>query len=184
MALAGHGGNQTKRGWRLIGLALASVGLLVTIVFVLIAFHYFLLWKPSLQGKCGRIPEREPPRLARFRGQVVGKRLWIIQYRWLRRRFTPAGTTLDVDRELPSTIYQGNVIEHEERVKTVLIDGSGRFDFGDLVPGKYVLTVSYPGEDAVDFGFLIDPSANSRNVLIDASPAYYCNCCGWNFEPR
>lgn len=66
----------------------------------------------------------------------------------------------------------------------VVIDKSGRFDFGDLKPGEYDLQVTYPGEDAVGFGFVIDPAAHSTDVLIDVSPAYYCNCCGWNFELR
>lgn len=66
----------------------------------------------------------------------------------------------------------------------MVIDKSGRFDFGDLRPAEYDLQETYPGEDAVGFGFVIDPAAHSTDVLIDASPAYYCNCCGWNFELR
>jgi hypothetical protein len=160
---------------------LFAVGMVIAAFFLLATFNYYLLWKPSLQGKCSRPPA---PHLARFRGQVVGKNLWIIQYRWLRRRFKATGTTLSLLRELPSSVYQGNVVEHSESVRDVVIDKSGRFDFGDLMPGVYDLTVTYPGEDAVGFGFVIDPSAHRSDVLIDASPAYYCNCCGWNFEPH
>jgi hypothetical protein len=87
-------------------------------------------------------------------------------------------------RELPSTEYQGNVIRHVDRVGDVVVDKSGRFDFGDLMPGVYSLVVAYAGEAGVVFGFVIDPAARSTDVLIDASPAYYCNCCGWDFEPR
>ena len=94
------------------------------------------------------------------------------------------GTTLSLVRDLPSTEYQGNVVRNGERVGEVVIDKSGRFDFGDLMPGEYELMVTYPGEDAVGFGFVIDRAARSTSVLIDASPAYYCNCCGWNFELR
>ncbi len=129
-------------------------------------------------------PEPARPRLARFRGEVVGKKLSIVQYRWLRRRFKAVGTTLSLARELPSTEYQGNVIRHSDRVGDVVVDKSGRFDFGDLMPGVYSLVVAYPGEAGVVFGFVIDPAARSTAVLIDASPAYYCNCCGWDFEPR
>lgn len=136
--------------------------------------HYFLLTKPSLQGKCGGLSLDSPaparPHLLRFRGQVVGKNLWILQYRWLRRRFKAVGTTLSLVRDLPSTEYKGNVIRHGESVGNAVIDSSGGFDFGDLPPGEYDLTVTYPGEDAVGFGFSIDPSAQSTNVLIDASP--------------
>jgi len=81
-------------------------------------------------------------------------------------------------------VYKGNVVRHGEREGEVVIDKSGKCDFGDLPPGEYELTVTYPGEDAVGFGFVIDPYASSSDVLIDASPAYNCNCCGWNFEPR
>jgi len=87
-------------------------------------------------------------------------------------------------KELSSTEYQGNVVRHGERVGDVVIDKSGRFDFGDLLPGEYELMATYPGEDAVGFAFIIDPVAHSTDVLIDASPVYYCNCYGWNFEPH
>lgn len=87
-------------------------------------------------------------------------------------------------RDLPSTEYKDNIVRHGEERGDVVIDKSGRFDFGDLSPGEYELTVTYPGQDAVGFGFVIDPSARSSDVVIDASPAYHCNCCGWNFEPR
>jgi len=160
----------------------------IATILVLFICHYFLLWKPSLRGNCGGqtlgSPEPALPRVARFRGEVVGKNLSIVQYRWLRRRFKAVGTTLSLVRDLPSTEYQGNVVRNGERVGEVVIDKSGRFDFGDLMPGEYELMVTYPGEDAVGFGFVIDRAARSTSVLIDASPAYYCNCCGWNFELR
>jgi len=164
-----------------------AFGVVVAAFIVLATCNYFLLWKPSLQGKCGgqttfRSPIPARPRLAELRGQVVGKNLWIVQYRWLRRRFKAIGTTLSLVRELPSTKYEGNVVLNEERVGDTVIDKSGAFDFGNLTPGEYDLTVTFPGEDAVGFGFVIDPSARSTGVLIDASPAYDCNCCGWNFE--
>ena len=173
---------------RLPNRLLILLAVVIAAIFALFTCHYFLLWKPSLQGKCGGrtlgSPEPALPRVARFRGEVVGKNLSVVQYRWLRRRFTAVGTTLSLVRDLPSTEYQGNLVRHGERVGDVVIDKSGRFDFGDLVPGEYELMVTYPGEDAVGFGFIIDPAARSTQVLIDASPAHYCNCCGWNFEPR
>jgi hypothetical protein len=169
---------------------LFTLAVVIASFFALFTCNYFLLWRPSLQGKCGGrtagSPEPEPafPHLARFRGEVVGMNLSIVQYRWLRRRFKAVGTTLSLAREPPSTEYQGNVVLHGEKVGDMVVDKSGRFDFGDLIPGDYHLTVTFPGEDAVGFEFVIDPSARSSDVLIDASPAYYCNCCGWNFEPR
>src|SRR5216684_3405996 len=159
------------------------LAVVIAAIFALFICNYFLLWNPSLQVNCGGqtlgSPEPALPRVARFRGEVVGKNLSVVQYRWLRRRFKAVGTTLSLVRDLPSTEYQGNVVRHGERVGDVVIDKSGRFDFGDLMPGEYELMVTYPGEDAVGFGFVIDPAARSTDVLIDASPAYYCNCCGW-----
>ena len=160
----------------------------IAVLAFLLTFQYFLLIKPSDQGKCGGqtlgSPDPPLPHLVQFRGQVVGKQLWPVQYRWLRRRFKAVGTSLSVVRELPSTEYQGNIVFHGERMGEIVIGKSGAFDFGNLTPGAYDLKVTYPGEDAVGFGFVIDPSAPNTNVLIDASPAYYCNCCGWNFEPQ
>src|SRR5436190_11081923 len=138
---------------------------------------------PSLAGEC-HTDHSARLHVARLRGKVVGKNLWLIQYRWLRRRFTAVGTTLSLRRILPATEYKGNVIFHGEPAGDVTIDRSGTFDFGALRPGEYGLTVRMPGEDGVGFGVEIDPTARITEVLIDPSPAYYCTCLGWNFEPR
>jgi hypothetical protein len=165
-----------------------ALGLGVGAFVALNICFFFLVANPYLQVGCGGrtlgSPDPAPPRIAKFRGEVVGKNLSLIQYRWLRRRFKAVGTTLHLFRVLPPTEYQGNVVQHGELVGDVVVDKSGRFDFGDLMPGEYGLSVTYPGQDAVGFGFVIDPAAASTDVLIDASPAYYCNCCGWTFEPR
>src|ERR1700730_3059470 len=129
--------------------------LVITLAVVIVAFlvlitcDYFLLWKPSLQGKCERLPALTRPHLARFRGQVVGKNLWIIQYRWLRRRFKAVGTRLSLIRELPGTEDKGNDVQRHERVADVVVDQSGRFDFGALMPGQYDLFADFPGEGGV-----------------------------------
>jgi hypothetical protein len=127
---------------------IAVLAVVIAAFATLATCHYFLLRKPSLQGKCRGLTLNSPaparPHLLRFRGQVVGKNLWILQYRWLRRRFKAVGTTLSLVRDLPSTEYEGNVVRHGERVGNVVIDNSGRFDFGDLPPGEYDLTVTYP----------------------------------------
>lgn len=168
----------TLRRW------LAGLFALVAVVVILLAgCGYFLLWEPSLRGYCGD-PHTPTLYLRQLRGQVVGRNLGIIQYRWLRRRFNAVGTALTVERTLPSTEYKGNEIQHSERVWQTIIDRSGRFDSGDLTSGDYLMTVKYPGEDGVGFRFVIDASAQTSEVLIDASPAYYCKCCGWDFEPR
>jgi hypothetical protein len=162
--------------WLVIAL-LSALAVLIGIV----ACFYLILWQPSLQGSCNRPEHRS---ISTLRGRVVGKFLGFVQYRWLRRRFNAAGTTLSLERNLPSTEYMGNEIRHVERVGEMVVDGSGSFDFGKLTPGEYVLSVTLPEEDTVSFHFDIAPSAHNKDVLIDASPAYYCSCCGWNFEAR
>jgi hypothetical protein len=163
----------------------ALVFLLVVASFV--SYEHFLL-NPSAQGKCGgqRLGDPDPPLLhiAHFRGRVVGKNLFLWQYRWLRRRFSAVGTVVSLNRDLPPTMYQGNVVRRNVRIGEVVIDKSGHFDFGELIPAQYDISVDYPGQDAVGFGFIIDHSAQNKDVVIDASPAYYCSCCGWTLEPR
>jgi hypothetical protein len=168
------------------GSVIVAVAILVALLAPITCFD-LLLWQPSQVGKCGGATLGHPvpiPHIARFRGEVVGKNLWFFQYRWIRRRFKAVGTTLSLIRELPSYQYKGNTIPRGESAGEVVIGKSGRFDFGDLPPGMYDLTVAMPGEDADGFGFVIDPSAHNTDVLIDDSPAYYCNCCGWDFEVR
>src|SRR5262245_12750295 len=85
---------------RLLNRMTISAAVVAAVVGILTVCHYFLLLKPSLEGKCGgrTLSDSSPasPHITRLRGQVVGKNLSIIQYRWLRRRFTPVGTTLSV----------------------------------------------------------------------------------------
>jgi hypothetical protein len=167
---------------------LIALGVVGALLIALVTCHFFLLLKPSAEGKCGGValdsPDPEPPHISQLRGEVVGKNLWLVQYRWLRRLFKASGTELGLERRLPSTEYKGNVILHSESVGKVVIQKSGMFDFGELTEGEYQLTVRLPGEDSVAFAFVIDSSARNGDVLIDASPGYYCTCCGWNFEPR
>jgi hypothetical protein len=139
--------------------------------------HYKILW----QGDC-ESPEHY--RMSKLRGQVVGKSLGLLQYRWLRRRFNATGTQLVLTKPLPDSYYEGNLITNSAPVGEQEIGPTGAFDFGELPAGDYSLTVAFPGEAGVGFGFSIDPDAPHAEVLIDASPGYYCRCCGWNFEPR
>lgn len=156
-------------------LGLQAVGLVLVVGVVLLVSHYTIL----VQGNCA---EPEQHRISKFRGQVVGKSLGVLQYRWLRRRFAAIGTELHLSRILPDTHYDPSVIKKTSAIGDIKIDGTGTFDFGELPAGDYSLTVVLPGEDAVDFGFTIDPLAPPAEVLIDASPGHYCWCCGWNFE--
>ena len=158
---------------RWIGYA-SGVALLIVGSFVA---HYNIL----LMGECERPNE---VRTSRIRGQVVGKRLYTLQYRWLRRLFIPQGTKLSLSRQLPHTEYEGNVILHREPMGIRTIGPSGQFDFGYLPPATYDLSVKHPDEDTFLTEVTLAPEATSAEMLIDASPAYYCGCCGWQVEVR
>ena len=157
----------------------ALLGAAIAFVFFAVLFgaHYQIL----LQGNC-EAPEHYS--ISKFRGRVVGKSLGPLQYRWLRRWFNATGTQLSLTKPLPDSYYEGNVIKNSALVGEQKIGTTGAFDFGELPSGEYSLTVALPGEDAVGFAFSIDPGAPHAEVLIDASPGYYCRCCGWNFESR
>lgn len=156
---------------------LVAMGAALLVGIGLLVAHYQIL----ATGDCAK-PENY--RISRFRGHVVGKSLGVIQYRWFRRQFTARGAHLRLEKQRPDTYYAGNLIKNSSLIGATDIDRSGVFDFGDLLPGDYSLIVKLPGEDAVGFGFSIDPQAHNTEVLIDASPGYYCQCCGWDFEPR
>ena len=157
-----------RRSWR--RLAIVISGVVCNLLTVLAAYQALLF-----AGGCDR-PDYH--RISTLRGQVVGRALGALQYRWLRRRFIPVGTRLEL-MNVPS--HPG---ELSRRLGVQVIDQTGEFDFGNLMPGDYSLTVHVPGEDAYGVRFTIDPSVQNRDVLVDASPAYYCQCCGWEFEPR
>ena len=149
----------------------------IAVLIVLGVLHYTLLFT----GQC---PHPEEYRISTFKGRVVGKSLWLVQYRWLRRLFTPVDTTLNLQtRHYEDRPGVGRIPTGRE-IGTRLVGTAGTFDFGALPPDTYSLTVKVLGEDAVGFGFVIDPLARNSDVLIDASPAHYCFCCGWDFEPH
>ena len=148
------------------------LGLVVTVVT-----YYKVLWL----GGC-RNPEHY--QISTFRGRVVGRSLGVFQYRWVRRQFTAAGTTLTLSTFRYARALDGSSYISGEPVGERVIDSTGAFDFGDLVPGEYQLNVAFPREDSYMVYFAIDPKAHTTAVLIDASPRYYCECCGWEFEPH
>ena len=169
----------TPRSTGLRRLLLAVAGVMAVGVALFVAAVVILL-----EGHC---EQPEHYRISKFRGQVVGRRLGPLQYRWLRRQFRPpAGTKLMLSKIVSEPHYRGADFVPEEGVVigNRNPDASGAFDFGDLTPGNYSVIVKLPNEDAVEFGFTIDPTAHNADVLIDASPAPYCHCCGWDFEPR
>ncbi len=170
------------------------LGSAIAIVVLLGLCWYILLWLPSLSGWCNG-PE-QPYRISTLHGRVVGKSLGLIQYRWLRRRFTPVGTVLRLETAHYEIRPDAGLIQSGGRfIGSQVIGDDGTFDFGSLppltgdsgyklIPDAYGLSVKMPGEDAFGFRFYVDPKVHNSDVLIDASPAYYCKCCGWDFEPR
>ena len=161
---------------RFVKRGLIGVGVMI-VVFAGLAFaDYQILW-------LGNCESSDHYRISRLRGRVVGRSLGILQYRWLRRRFKAVGTELTVTKAA-DYYYQGNLIKNEALVGEQTVGGTGTFDFGRLPPGEYSMLVTLPGEDSVGFAFSIDPEAQQSEVLVDASPGYYCRCCGWDFEPH
>jgi hypothetical protein len=69
------------QGRKLLISVITVLALVIAAFATLFTCHYFLLWKPSLEGKCGGLtvngPAATPRHLARFRGQVVGRNLSI-----------------------------------------------------------------------------------------------------------
>ncbi len=136
---------------------------MIGVVLVLAVCNYALLWIPSQDGACSR---PEISRISTLRGHVVGKSLWLVQYRWLRRRFTAVGTTLSLDTTHYENRPNAGLIWTGKHVATQVVGDDGTFDFGQLppmlgqtfvgdprLPDHYSLTVKMPGEDAVGFGF-------------------------------
>ena len=123
---------------------------------------YFLLWRPSLQGKyeVAHSEVQNPHALALH---DFGEKLLARIFRLSNIAGFVGGSGQSTRRSVwletyPQPKYQGNVVRHDERAGDVVIDKSGRFDFGDLMPGEYDLLVTYPGEVAVGFQFVIDPA--------------------------
>ncbi len=155
-------------------LALAGIASTVVVLFLL---YYAALLTPDC-------PKPERYQVGTLKGRVVGMSFELLQYRWLRRLFTPAGTrfTLMLDRWEDRPPPTGRIWTPKPLQSTV-IDQSGRFDFGSLPPDRYDLSVSVGGYNS-GFGIVIDPAVHNQEVLLDVSPAIYCRCCGMDLELR
>ena len=129
-------------------------------------------------GACNKPEHYE---VSHVRGRVVGKSLGLLQFRWLRRRF--AGASADLQLLTHQVPYRTGA--PYGFVRAMAADQSGLFDFGDVPPGEYALSVHLiPNEAGIMFHFAVNPNMRTRGILIDASPAPYCDCCGWDFEAR
>src|SRR5215469_8856083 len=74
-------------------------------------------------------------RVSAIKGQVVGKDLWLAQYRWLRRMFKGKDATLTLYRVAEAPSYKRDFI------RQIAADDAGNFDFGPLDPGDYEMLV-------------------------------------------
>ena len=129
-------------------------------------------------GTCNKTEHNE---VAQVRGRVVGKSLGLLQFRWLRRLF--AGDSAGLQLYTHQVPYRTG--QPYGFLRAMTADQSGSFDFGEVPPGEYALSVNLaPDEAGVMFHFAVNPSKRTTEILIDASPAPYCDCCGWDFEPR
>jgi hypothetical protein len=155
--------------------AVRAVLVIAAIAFVCSIVVLFAYFKILHEGDCKQ-PEHH--RIERLRGQVVGRSLGLVQYRWLRRRFIAAGTKLRLIGPRKDPVgWESLLIDR-------VVNESGTFDFGNLPAGDYSLEVTLPGEATFGVSLTIDSTAHNNDILIDASPRYYCSCCGWDFEPR
>src|SRR6266550_1875322 len=98
---------------------------LIGVILLLAVCAYALLWVPSMSGACTKPGIH---RISTLRGRVVGRSLWIVQYRWLRRRFTPVGTTLSLATSHYESRPDAGLISTGKHVATQTIGDAGTFD--------------------------------------------------------
>jgi hypothetical protein len=109
--------------------------------------------------------------LTNLRGTVVGANKGDIRHlsRWWRQRVVVRGATL--------TLYEYrwpvNKRDDMPRVETVRTDNDGKFDFGTLKDGHYMLFIDTPwgGSDSYDVEVMPRAKRND-SVTIDISPVY------------
>ena len=103
-----------------------------------------------------------------LRGRVVGKNLWLFQFRWLRQSFSVSSGTL--------TLYEYRSpakVSELKKVAVVRSDSHGNFDFGKLPIGHYYLNIESRRSDALNDWFEVEVNETVKptdNVLIDISP--------------
>lgn len=117
-------------------------------------------------------------RVSNLHGRVVGRDLWLVQYRWFRRRFEGKFATLSLYRMAPPPLLQQTL------AKEIHADEFGGFDFGPIEPGDYELGVKLATSEhpAQRFKFTIEPGRYSGPVLIDDSFDNACSCMGRDVE--
>jgi len=102
-----------------------------------------------------------------LKGRIVGKNLGPLQFKWFRQLFSVKDATLHV--------YQYHqpmsVGELKEPIATARTDSHGRFDFGILPAGHYLLEIAINGSGVDWFDVEITTKIKAtESVLIDISP--------------
>ena len=102
------------------------------------------------------------------RGRIVGKKLGLVGFGWLRQSFSVAGATLTLyEYRSPATI------KGLKKIAVIEADSHGDFDFGSIPKGHYSLDISVKDSDRMGGWFDIevtDAVKATRNVMIDVSP--------------
>lgn len=112
--------------------------------------------------------------VSEIRGRVVGRDLWLAQYRWLRRMFKGNDAVLILYR-VPTPLST-----HRELVHEIAADAFGNFDFGPIEPGYYDLQVkladsSFPAQH---YAFTVERGRYSGPLTIDDSYEGSSTCKG------
>ena len=117
-------------------------------------------------------------RVAAIKGRVVGKDLWLAQYRWLRRMFKGKDATLTLYHVAPAPSYKRDFI------RQVAADDAGNFDFGAIEPGDYELLVhlSDSGYPAQQFEFAVELGQYAGPLMVDGSYEGSATCRGRDVE--
>jgi hypothetical protein len=103
-----------------------------------------------------------------LQGRVVGKNLWLFQFRWLRQSFSVSDATLTLyDYRSPAKISE------LKKIAAVQTNSDGAFDFGKLPEGHYYLKIDSNGSSVLQDWFEVEINENVKttsSILIDISP--------------
>jgi hypothetical protein len=102
-----------------------------------------------------------------IKGQVVGKSLWLTQWRWLRQSFSVTNAELILFKYPDAYSPLDKLPKPVARTRT---DSKGWFDFGTVPRGRYTLIVR-SGELSDWFDVEVTPTVPATDyVKVDVSP--------------
>ena len=105
-----------------------------------------------------------------IRGQVVGKSLGPMQFRWLRQSFHVSDATLTL------YAYPWSVRAREKKlIAEVKTNTSGAFDFGAVDEGHYSLEVSVKDSESLGGWFPVEVTnkvGRTQEIVLDVSPIH------------